>query len=197
LRGNRLVAIDVETTGLDPNEHEIIEIAVVALDSNIEPDPAHRPFFAQMKPQKLSGVDPRALMVHGRSLASLILTASDPDVIYDAFADWVSDLELPTARKLIPLCHNWAFDRPFLLNWLGQDTFHQLIKSNFARDTLTIALAINDHHSFFGRESPYFSVSLETLCSSFGIEHTTPHNALSDALACAKVYQYFLKMCFR
>ena len=58
LRQVPVVFLDVETTGLDPRAHEIVEIAIVALDGQVLLD-------TKVKPQNIEAASPRALEING------------------------------------------------------------------------------------------------------------------------------------
>ena len=50
LNGCLMAAVDLETTGTRPGYHEIIQIAVVPLDSDFKPLADVRPFYTLVKP---------------------------------------------------------------------------------------------------------------------------------------------------
>jgi len=60
-----LVFVDVETTGLDPERHELLELAAVRVDPHtLEPiDHAS----VRVRPTRLADADPKALEVNGYS----------------------------------------------------------------------------------------------------------------------------------
>ena len=51
LNGCLMAAVDLETTGTRPGYHEIIQIAVVPLDSDFRPLADVRPFYTLVKPE--------------------------------------------------------------------------------------------------------------------------------------------------
>ena len=51
LNGCLMAAVDLETTGTQPGHHEIIQIAVVPLDSDFRPLASVRPFYTRVKPK--------------------------------------------------------------------------------------------------------------------------------------------------
>ena len=47
-----IAAIDIETTGLDPLYHDIIEIAILPLDGEFEPRADILPFVARIRARR-------------------------------------------------------------------------------------------------------------------------------------------------
>jgi DNA polymerase III epsilon subunit-like protein len=118
LNGNLLAAVDFETTGRRPGYHEIIQIAIVPLDSEIRPLPM-RPFYMNIKPKYPTRIERGAYHVHGLHIADLLLNAPEQERVQDLLIEWVDRLELPFGKVLVPLVQNWAFESSFLKAWLG------------------------------------------------------------------------------
>lgn len=165
--------VDIETTGLDPDRHEILEVAVVRVDPDALIVLEEKSVLVQ--PERLSDADPEALAVCGYS-ASV----------------WSRALPLKWAlRAIAPLLdgaliagHNVGFDWSFLEAGfrraelpLPRVDYHRL-------DTASLAwlLKANDEVD---------SVSLDAVCAYFGIDRPRPHRALQDA-RCA--HQVALRM---
>ena len=164
-----LVFVDVETTGLDPARHELIEIAAVRVDAHtLEPlDHAS----VRVRPSRLGDADPRALEVNGYSDAA-----------------WKDAVSLPTAlRRVAPLLdgalvagHNVGFDWAFLARGferaglpLPDVDYHRL-------DTASLAWPL-----VAGAEIE--SLSLDAVCTALGLHRPSPHRALADAMASLEV----------
>jgi DNA polymerase III epsilon subunit-like protein len=92
------------------------------------------------------------------------------------------------AKRIVPLAHNWAFERAFLLNWLGPETFDQFFFIH-PRDTQIFGACINDAAVYHGKKIPFNELSLTYMCRKFGIHNERSHDALADSLAGAKLYQ--------
>src|SRR5690606_30950295 len=88
LNGHLLCAVDVETTGIDPTKNEIVQVAVLPLDSNIKPLKSVMPFYLNLTPQNLDAIDYKALKVTRKTLADLILNSMDPYKAADLFDEW-------------------------------------------------------------------------------------------------------------
>src|SRR5262245_11667961 len=66
-RADRLVWLDLEMTGLDPERHAIIEIGCIVTDSQLK-TVAEGPSFAVSQPARvLADMDPWCVDQHGRS----------------------------------------------------------------------------------------------------------------------------------
>ena len=191
LNGNLLVAIDFETTGSQPGYHEIIQVGVVPMDANIRPHPELRPFYHNIAPKYPERAEKEASVVHKLNLADLMLNAPSSEKVADLLVEWFEALDLPMARRLTPLAHNWAFEVGFGKAWLGCDLFEHIFHFH-PRDGMLFALSLKDRAAFAGEEDPFNHVGLGALCKKFGIVNENPHDALCDAVAEAEVYRALL-----
>lgn len=192
LNGNVLCAVDTETTGTDPKKHEIIQVAVVLLDNQLNICKKLLPFSMDLKPLKPETIDTEAIEVSRSTLTSIMLNGADPNMAADLFVDWFNKLGLVNNKKICPLAHNWPFDREFLIQWLGPKTF-EMIFHPWYRDTMAMALYDNDAADWKGEEFPYPKCNLGYLCSQLKIDRYNSHNALDDAVATATVYKRMIK----
>jgi DNA polymerase III epsilon subunit-like protein len=190
LNGNLLAAVDFETTGRRPGYHEIIQIAIVPLDSEIRPLPM-RPFYMNIKPKYPTRIERGAYHVHGLHIADLLLNAPEQERVQDLLIEWVDRLELPFGKVLVPLVQNWAFESSFLKAWLGVDLTDKLFHSH-ARDPMLFAVALNDRAAFMGEEAPFNKVGLGSLCNKLNVVNQNAHDALADCIAAAEVYRNLL-----
>jgi len=192
LNGNMLAVIDVETTGRLGGWHEIVQIAVLPLDSEIEPSKVHKPFYMHLVPQHPDRIEPGAMKVNGLDFEWLISHGVDPDLAADRFGEWFDALELPYRKKLCPIAHNWAFEKGFLTNWLGLD-MHDALFHPHSRDTQHVASFLNDAAAYHGKDIPFGSLSQSSVCKKFGISNTKEHDALADCLTCANLYRALIR----
>ena len=193
INGNLLASVDLETTGRRPGHHEIIQIAVVPLNSDIRPLEGVRPFYHNIRPLHPERADGKATQVHGIKIEDLILHAPHPGKVADLLREWWERLDLPAGKTLVPLAHNWAFESAFLTAWLGIDEKQTLFHSH-ARDAFLLALSLTHRAAFAGEKPPCNKVGLGSLCKHFHVTNETPHDALSDALAEAEVYRAMVTM---
>ena len=191
LYGNVLAAIDFETTGNEPGYHEIIQVAVVPLDSQLNPHPDMRPFYSNVAPEYPERAEKEAEETHNLDLNKLILEAPSKDRVAQMLHEWFVKLDLPISKRLVPLAQNWSFESGFLNEWLGihlkEEIFHHAV-----RDPMINASFWNDRMVFHGEKHPFNRIGLLSLCNILGVTNENPHDALSDAIATAHVYRAML-----
>lgn len=204
LNGNKICVVDVETTGTDSDIHEIIDICVLPLDLNFKPDRA--PFQMQLRPNNMEAIDIEALKIRKHYLEVDKYTTKHKNVVSatqrgvdsmkaaDYFFEWWKGFDFGIHKKIIPLAHNWPFDREFIKKWLSVDVFEQCF-SPLYRDTMATTLYLNDKHGFVGEEGqyPYAKNNLQYLCSTLNIKRFGEHTALGDCVATAECYREILK----
>ena len=162
----RRIALDTETTGLNPlSGHRIVEIGCVELDDNI---PTGKEWHSYLNPER--DVPEAAEAVHGLSTKFLSDKPKFGEVS-DELLLFLSDAEL--------VIHNAKFDIGFLNNELN------LLKKpiiNLDRTVDTVILA--------RKTLPGAAASLDALCKRFNIDlsRREKHGALLDAQLLAEVY---------
>jgi hypothetical protein len=156
----------------------------------------------QMKPKRPETVghwegaqfvidDPSAFKINNIDFFKVMQNAVEPDVAADLFDDWFTKLKLPFRKKIAPLGQNWPFDREFLIDWLGYETFSQFFDYNY-RDLKTSALFLNDQADALQEPAPFAKVSLQWICKQLGVENSRAHRAMEDCLATAECYRRLL-----
>ena len=190
---NILVAVDVETTGVDCAFHDLVQIGCLPLEPlTLDPHPTLRPFYQNIRPRNPERAQKAAMAVNGLDMDELLLCPTVEEVT-DAFHDWFRSLGLPVGKRLIPLTHNSPFDIPFMQQFLGQDVFYDCFTRR-GRDTMYMALGINDSYIWKGLAAPFNECGLKPLCNHFGIDISGHHDALADCIATSQVYRELLRM---
>jgi DNA polymerase III epsilon subunit-like protein len=194
LDGNVLAAIDVETTGRRAGFHEICQIGIQILDKNLQPHTALREhyFYKNMKPKYIDRINRSSMRVNKLSVEDLEYCATQEEVA-DQLEAWFKRLPIPFKKRLIPLAHNWVFDRGFIEHWLGPDACNDFFHPYF-RDTMLTAINQNDRCHFHGIDIPYRYVNMEYLCKVLRVENPNSHDALSDARTTAELYRRMLML---
>ena len=165
--------IDTETTGLNHNLHEIIEICIIAEDLSGR---VVGEFCKKIKPTNILMAEKEALEINGytpekwkdalqpnKELASTILNLLDEEGI------WVG--------------HNPYFDFRFLREFMRKYSGNHIMRYMPKLDTRQLAIALfwPDLQSF----------SLNSVRKSMGLGDHNPHNARSDAYICREIFHKF------
>lgn len=172
------IAVDFETTGLNPNQHSIISIGLVPFTSR-------RIYCAQaqhwlIRPQSPLLED--SITIHGITHSEL---AKAP-----AFRERYRPLLHQLTGRLM-VVHHRAIERPFLNAALKQEigagiTFPVV-------DTMELEARLHRNRSrswrarLFGHKPA--SIRLGDSRQRYGLPHYPPHHALTDALATAELLQ--------
>ena len=162
----REIALDTETTGLDPGEgHRVVEIGCIELVNHI---PTGEVFHTYLNPERAMSHD--AYAVHGLNDAFLTQQALFADIA-DSFLQFIDRSAL--------VIHNASFDLKFINSELQRAGYPPLDVVKVV-DTLELA-----RHKFPGAPA-----SLDALCRRFGIDNSerTKHGALLDAELLSCVY---------
>ena len=167
--------LDTETTGLDPQVAEVIEVAVI----RCEPDGSETRFHTLIKPQRIEDAHPKALEVNGY--------AADPSRWDDAptmaeVGDRIADI----TRNSVICGHNVGFDEA-------------MISANFKRagvrrripyhkvDTVTLAW---EHLVPLGLER----LSMDRIREFLGWSKEGAHTAMKDAEDAKSLYDLLCRM---
>lgn len=195
LNGNLLCAIDIETTGLDPDKHEIYEISIIPLNGQYDVNPKYMPFDILLKPEKTDNIDWEGMRKTGNAdrVVESRLKGFDQFDAADALVDWKDRLKLPEKKRIVPLAHNWGgLDKAFILKWLGPLTFDQVFHFHY-RDTMATALFLNDRADLSNEQIPFPKVNLTYLISQLKLDvQGRSHCAADDAMNTARVYKQLL-----
>jgi len=161
--------IDVETTGLDPNIHELIDFAACFEDGT--------EVHFKVRPCRIDSADPKALAINGY-----------------AEKDWIGALDPQEAAKRIAsllkehtlVGHNVNFDVSFLRALL-QRTQTEVTLGYHLIDTITLAY---EHLVPRGLES----LSLKNVCLFLALPpEPEKHEAINGAACCMAIYKEMLK----
>lgn len=157
-----IIALDLETTGIDPKNDKILEVALIKFDENT-----------------FEILDTYSTLVHPGipipEIISNITNIFDEDVKQAPFFDDIQKQKIEDFIQDFPiLWHNTNFDRDFLLQ-NGVD-----IKENIVLDTFVLANIIFPYEK---------SLNLWNLCESFWIVLADAHRALDDTKATIALFQ--------
>lgn len=161
-REDNLVFVDVETTGLDPLRHEIIEVAIISKSFV---------YCTKIKPSSKSIIDPQAIAINGYNKT-----------------EWRN---APTAAAIAPkigkllnnktiVAHNPIFDVSFIDELL----FKHEEPARFNRRLIDTTVLAHEHLLMCGLKS----LSLDSIRQFFNWSLEGNHRAPKDAEDCMKLY---------
>ena len=183
-----MAVIDIETSGIDPLKHDILQICILPLGPDLKPDTEVGPFYMEMVPLKeREDVDPTAMRTNGLDWDKLRSSALDPYKVAELFDEWFQRLRLPPNKSIIPLAHNYPFEQKFLEAWLGPIAMSHYFFQY--RDSMALAASINDMADMHSEQYPFPKLSLKYLCSELKVENQRAHDAMQDCIATAEVYR--------
>ncbi len=176
---NIFAAIDLETTGLAPGWHEVLEIAIVPLTTDFTIDTNVTEFSCRIRAEHPERAEQAAL-------ATNHLNPAEGKPLQEVEADLIRWAEENGINSITPIAHNLAFDMAFM-----KATFPEFsrIFTHHGRDSMRLALSLNDVLRMQDGEERFPSVSLHSLKLALDIDGDVQHSALEDAQDTAHVYR--------
>jgi DNA polymerase III alpha subunit (gram-positive type) len=162
------VVLDTETTGLYAAHNEIISFAGIKVDQElreidrlvIKIKPRH-PDRINKDAQRLNGYHPRAWQ-----------NACEPNEAAERICNFLDGC--------IPVAHNWAFDRSFILALIKSCNIKRIIPRR-GIDTISLSMAAFKR---YGQRS----FSMQAMCDLLGWPEQ-PHRAEADAILCLALFR--------
>lgn len=165
LRDKPVVVLDTETTGLDENENEMLEISIIRPDTSIILD-------TKIKPVQIETAHPKALEVNGYNEEEW---ADAPT--WNEIAPFVKE----ALTDVVILGQNVSFDMRFVNAWLKRTDVGNEGVSYHTIDTATLAY---EHLAPCGLQR----LNLDAVCDFLGIPNDGAHRALADCKRALIVY---------
>jgi len=166
----RLVSVDVETSGPNPADYDLLSIGACTL---LDPQ---QTFYVELKPFTGRSTE-EAQRVHGLDIEKLLHEGQPPAQAMQMFSDWLDDA-VDTEDHALFLGFNSPFDWMFI-----SDYFHRFLGNNpFGHS----ALDIKSFYMGFARV-PWINTSMKNF-SSIQLKH----NALEDACDQAKLFEHIV-----
>jgi DNA polymerase-3 subunit alpha (Gram-positive type) len=174
MKGKKLAFIDLETTGLNPYDHEIIEIGCLIAKQNENNEwVTVDEFEFKVKPDHIETAQQDALRVNHYSEADWMFAHTQQEA-------------LATLAKKCEACvmvgQNVSFDYSFLATKFGE---YKIKDPFFFAKLDTISLA----YMRFRKDPNMNNFSLRELCERLGIKNEKAHTALADIRATYEVFK--------
>lgn len=178
MKTHNLAFIDTETTGLDPDKHEILELACVLVRQ--VPQQGKGPklefieeFEYKIIPERLQDADPGALRVNGYTKEAW----KDAIPLKEAMEKFAQ-----RTRGAAFVAHNVVFDIGFVEKAFERAGVRNLMHYQKI-DTISFA------YSKLFHDPRVEKFSLKFLCEYFNIKNENAHTALSDARATFELFK--------
>ena len=181
---NIFAAIDLETTGLDPATNEVLEIAIVPLNPDFTISTDIPEFSCRIRAEHPERIDQKAISVNK-------LNPTEGENIADVRAELVQWAMENGITSITPLAHNLKFDMDFMSSAFPE---FSRIFTHHGRDSMRLALSMNDVFQMQEADLRFGSVSLQALKIALGVEGDVQHNALEDARDTAHVYRKLMSL---
>jgi len=187
---NKICAIDTETTSVDLMTAEAVELSIVPLHNDYKIDINIRPLELIINPGKLALDEGSEALSFNKIGRDYILKDGIPkEDVRGYIKGWMGTNNIST---IIPLAHNWVFDRIVLTRLIGTTATEKLIYRR-AKDSHSLAVAINDRYELFGKKCPFAQTRLGFLAEYFGFSSDGAHRAKYDCMMTAQVYRKLLE----
>lgn len=197
LNQNLLCAIGIETTGPDPTRHELAEVCVLPMDRMLEIHKDLILFNMRMRIEMPEEIDWSKIRLSKAEVGELTQSSQARDSVAEYFLQWFKDMNMPFRKKIIPLCYNFAYVRAVLLNWLGDDIYHEIFHEDY-RDPLIATHFINDHYDVRAESVPFAKQNFRWIAKQLNIEVVEQGgSACADAYTTCEMYRKLLKHSLR
>ena len=185
----KIVWMDVETTGLESKEHDIVELAIIIFIDN---EPIAKKHW-KICPFRFDNITPESTEVHGHTIEEL-KTFTPPNQVYKELSFILSKHvdKYDKNDKYYSAGFNARFDVGFLAEFFSKNGDPYF--GSFFSWKIVDVFALVDFLEF--HDKLLFAIpnrKLSTVCESFGIP-INAHNAMSDIEATIKLYNMLLKI---
>lgn len=174
LKDTPLIALDLETTGLNPNKDEIISIGVIPIEKRLIRCAGSRYWMA--KPEQ--GLHAESVTIHEITDSDLAKAPSLHSIM--------GEVLMSLAGNAV-VVHYRGIERPFLkqasLKLYGYPLYFPVI------DTMEIERQIIRQVPWWKRFGKQPSLRLDACRQRYHLPRYKAHHALTDALACAELLQ--------
>lgn len=180
---HKILWFDTETTGLDAEEHDVIQIAgKVFINSKMVEE-----FNLRCQPHSYENISEKALEVNGLTVEEL-KTYPPPEETFKEFQA-IMDRHVNSrnkADKFVPAGQNVRFDMDMMQGWWKKCGspfwFAYIFPAPLCTMTMAVMLELKEGKKIF---IPNYK--LETMCKCLGIKLDNAHDALADIDATRQV----------
>lgn len=184
----KYLILDTETGGLIPNKHSLLEVCLMAWDSDDNEPSDYNRFYIKHRDYCVS---PEALRINGLNLLTVDNQGIDPYEASELIINFIRN-NFDGKDKFMILGKNPSFDRSFLSYHLykhGNHSIHEIIPYRSVDITSLAAMMVE-----LGKYPHDRSMSLSSVASYYNLSNDlNAHNAYDDCLMSIRVYKHILK----
>lgn len=172
----KIIFIDTETTGLNPEKHTVIQIAgMIVIDGQQK-----ELFNYRIRPIEGAEIEDSALAIQGVTREELG-TFENPAIVKRAFEQIMGKYvdKFNRSDKFTPIAYNGKFDLDMLAAWFkrqGDLYFHSWV----GHDLIDPLAVIRCMRLIDPDLRKLENMKLATVCRHFGIEISKEHDAMAD-----------------
>jgi DNA polymerase-3 subunit epsilon len=187
MKQKKMLYFDVETTGLDPQKHDIIQLSgLIEYDGKVVDG-----FNYRIRPQNFEAINQEALDVNGITVDQLKEFPEAGEIYFN----FIKIMETHINRydkndKFIPVAYNGKFDMDFLAAFFAKNEDKYL--GSWLSWNLIDPMAVARFY-FILNDQPLTNYKLETVCEHFGIP-LNAHDAMNDIVATREVLNRLMEL---
>lgn len=184
----RIIVFDVETTGLDSVEQDIIQLAgVLKIDGKV-----YETFNFFCQPFRYDTIQVKALEVNKTTVEQL-RTYPTPQAACNAFCDILDKYVFGYKTKFTLVGQNIGFDIGFVKQFFVKNGKEALYEKYFTRQSLDL-ISVTMFLRMFGKLPSEDNFKLTTIAKSLGINTDNAHDALADVNLVIDVLDQYSKL---
>lgn len=192
LNANVIASVQIDMSGPDALNHEMLEICVMPLDAKLDIHPELLLFNMRMKPEDPDSIDHDFCRFNKIELGKIMINAFPRHKVADLLEKWFHHLALNRGKQIIPLSYDWPWTRERLIHWLGYETFSHIFSEDY-RDIHVAANYVNDTYDVRAEPVPFAKQTLRWIGKKLHVE-TMEHggSCVEDCRQMAEIYKRLL-----
>lgn len=176
--------LDVESTGLSAEKHDVIELSLLRMSDGLQKT-------WKIKPSNFDSIDDGALRVNGHKKEDITWqtkigreTYQDPRKVIIEIENFILEDGVSAETRCL-IAQNTAFDLSMIQGlWKKCDSFETFPFGRRYLDTMIIEL----YHDFLSQNFSETGYSLNALSKKYGVKNLKAHTAEADTAACRDVF---------
>ena len=184
MKKSKILFIDTETGGLDPNSHSLLSLGMVVWDNYFIT--SSKEIFIN---DGILNATEEALNINKIDLDFHKLVAISPKEAIEQIKTFIQE-NFNSDEKVTLAGHNINFDVNFLKKCFHNENYE--FNKYFSYRTIDTSAIL--HYLYLGGVINHKAISLDQACNLFGINIPNRHTALDDTVATANLFTKLLKM---